>query len=355
MDREASVAGAVIVAILVILVTVVVVGGPAGWLPFGSGRGGMSGNDTVDGPSTLQSYSSSVDGTPLNYYEWLPIGYNASDTYPFLLFLHGKGHGGDQVFTEAGGVSAINAAIAHGFIVGSLNTRTNGGFYINSQYTGPQEQDVLDALHHEQQLRHVSTLWLFGESMGTMGAYSIAEHNPGLISGIGVIASCPDLYEIQAYKIAVGRSSDLSFWLGVTGGSLSNQSSYADGLTYYESAFRFFPQNLTGVQLYVVQGGDDIDCPNNPALWPFQQANDTILDSTCNIATSMDEPANCTTPFATLETEHPGEYHYRYVYEAAAPHTLDALDGSDMIQYFLGQGADGLFTAGIGGTPMPSE
>jgi pimeloyl-ACP methyl ester carboxylesterase len=353
MRRSTMWIGSVAIVAILLVVTVVVVQGPSDWLPFGAGGG--AGNGTVNESSTTQSYTSSVDGASLSYYEWLPIGFNASQSYPFLLFLHGKGHGGDQVFTEAGGVSAINAAIQDGFIVGSLNTRTNGGFYIDSQYTGPQEQDVLDALQHEQQLRHVSTLWLFGESMGTMGAYSIAEHHPGLLAGIGVIATCPDLYEIQAYKIAVGRSSDLNFWLGVTGGSLANQSSYADGLTYYESAFRFFPQNLSGTRLYVVQGGDDVDCPNNPNIWPFQQANDTILDSTCNVATTMDEPADCTTPFATLESEHPGQYHYRYVYEATAPHTLDDLDGPDMIHYFLGQSSYGLYTAGIGGTPVPSS
>jgi pimeloyl-ACP methyl ester carboxylesterase len=351
--RTWAVAAASGCAVLLVLSAFLWVEDPAAFRVLGlDGASGPAVNGTVNESYDIQSYTSSVDGTALWYYEWLPLGYQASHSYPFLLYLHGKGYQGGQVFNTIGGVSAVNAAISHGFIVGALETRSEGGFYLNSVYTGPQQQDVLDAIAHEKSVRAVSSVWLFGFSMGTMGAFALAEHYPGLISGIGVIGSCPDLYQVEAYKISVGEQSDFNFWLQVTGGSLANQSAYADGLTYYISAFRFFPQNLSGVRLYVSEGGNDRNCPDDPEIYPFEQGNDTVLDSSCLVATSLDEPANCTTPYAALAAKDPSQFQYRYVYDPNGSHTLDLLDGSDMIGFFLGQEPTGSYLSpGLGGTP----
>jgi pimeloyl-ACP methyl ester carboxylesterase len=317
---------------------------------------GPTQNGTVNESFDIQTYTSTVDGTALSYYEWLPFGYTPSQSYPFLLYLHGKGYQGGQVFNTVGGTSAINAAIANGFIVGSLETRSEGGFYLNSRYTGPQQQDVLDAIVHEKSVRSVSSVWLFGFSMGTMGAFALAEHYPGLVSGIGVIASCPDLYEVEAYKISVGEQSDFNYWLEVTGGGLANQSAYADGLTYYISAFRFFPQNLSGVRLYMSEGGNDANCPDNPEIFPFEQGNNTVLVSSCLTAAQLDEPTNCTTPYATLATQDPSQYQYRFVYDPTGSHTLDLLDGNDMVQFFLGHEPTGSYlSSGLGGIPYAAS
>lgn len=307
------------------------------------------------GAFTTQYYRSSVDGTLLSYYEWLPASYSPSTHSPLLLYLHGKGAQGDQLYQDPDGVSTITDALAAGYIVISLNTRNPGGFYVNSPYTGPEQQDVLDAIAHEKQLRAVSSLWVFGVSMGTMGAYSLAEHFPGLVKGIGVVATCPDLYEVQAYKIATNRSSDLDYFLNTTGGYLANQSAYAAAETYYLSAFRYYPQNLSNVRLYAVQGGNDTDCPNNPDIWGFQQANNTLLNSTCLVATNLDEPAQCTTPFASLEQKYPTRYHYRYVYVPTGIHTLDILDPLDMLAFFAGTVPTGVYWATSGGVPGPPD
>ncbi len=183
---------------------------------------------------------------------------------------------------------------------------------MNSLYTGPQEQDVLDAIAHAKTLRSVSQLWLTGVSMGTMGAFSLVAHHPGLIRGIGVIASCSDLYEVQAYKIATNQSSDFDDFLNTTGGYLANQSLSAAAETYYLSSLRFYPQNFSQVRIYAAQGGDDLSCPNNPALWGYQQANNTFVNSTCLVATNLSEPAQCTRPLATLAARNPGKYQFRY-------------------------------------------
>ena len=303
------------------------------------------------GPFTTQYFASSVDGHLLSYYEWLPASYNPSHSYPLLLYLHGKGGQGNQIYSDPAGLATIHSALADGFLVAAFNTRDPGGFYVNSPFTGPQEQDLLDAISHEKHLRPVTTLWVFGVSMGTMGAYSLAEHHPGLVRGIGVIASCSDLYQVQSYKISVNRSADFAYFLNTTGGYLANQSAYAASETYYLSAFRFYPQNLSGVRLYVVQGGNDLDCPNNPNVWGFQMANNTILNSTCLTASALNEPASCTVPFQSLAAASPAKYHYRYVYESTGGHTLDLLDPADMLGYFLGVSSDGLYWASPGGDP----
>jgi pimeloyl-ACP methyl ester carboxylesterase len=351
--RSWRIATAVGCAILVTTISIVWIEDPGILAGLGlGGPGGASHNGTIEESYDLQSYSSSIDGTPLSYYEWLPLGYTPSQSYPFLLYLHGKGYQGGQVFGIAGGISAVNAGISQGFIVGALETRSEGGFYVDSKYTGPQEQDVLDAITHEKMIRSVSGVWLFGFSMGTMGAFSIAEHHPGLVRGIGVIAPCPDLYEVEAYKVSVNLTDDFNFWLQVTGGSLANQSAYADGLTYYLSAFRYSPQNLSGVRLYVSAGGNDRDCPNNPKIFGFQQANDTLTESTCTTAASLDEPANCTAPYGRLALQNPSGYPCRYVYDPTGPHSLDLLNGNDMVAFFLGAAPTGSYEATLGGVPF---
>jgi pimeloyl-ACP methyl ester carboxylesterase len=330
---------------------------PGGYVCGAPGAGptpcARPGNPT--GPFTTQYYTSSVDGTLLSYYEWLPAGYTSNERLPLLMFLHGKGYQGNSIWTVPAGAASVTDALAAGFLVVSLNTRNASGFYVNSPYTGPQEQDVLDAIAHEKALRTVGSVYLYGFSMGTMGAISIASHHPGLVRGIVLVAPCTDLYEVQAYKISVNRSSDLDPFLNTTGGFLANQSSYADGETYYLSSMRFYPQNLSSVRLYVVAGGADEDCPNNPAIWGYQEANNTLVNSTCLSASSLAEPAQCTTPLGNLSLLHGSRYHFRFVFEAAGTHTLAMLDPADLIAYLLGTVPDGVYDASVGGTPLPAS
>ncbi len=311
--------------------------------------------DTV-GPFTTQYYLSTVDQVLNSYYEWLPTNYARNGHFPTILFLHGKATQGMQIYWEASGQSMLRAALAQGFIVISLNTRNSGGFYVNSPFTGPEEQDVLDAIVHEKQLRPVKSLYIVGMSMGTIGAFSLVAHHKGLAAGLGAIAACTDLYQVQAWKLAVGRESDFTYFLNTTGGYLANQSAYAAAETYYLSSFRFYPTNFSGVRLYVVQGGNDNDCPNNPNIWGYQQVNNTILNSTCLSSIALTEPAQCTTPISSLAAQFPLKYHYRFVYAPTGTHSLNILNGADLIAYFTSQVSDGLYWSNGGGTPyVPPE
>ncbi len=300
---------------------------------------------------TLVNYSSSVDGTNLSYYEWLPANYTSSQRYPLAVYLHGLGYNGSELFTLVSGLEAIQNASTMGFVLISLNTRTPAGFYVNSPYSGPQEQDVLDAIAHEEARRSInsSAVYLFGSSMGTIGAYSIAGHHPGLIRGIGAIAECPEVFMATYYHALIGQSGA---YLSTTGGYAPNQSAYALGQTYYLDAVRYFPQNYSHLLMYAVQGGADDRCPNNLALFGYQQSNNTFLNATCLTLPNWSQPASCQTPFVNLSAAHPGEYRWRFVYEPRATHSLNDLDPLDMFRFWQGTEPPGLFCAPMGGTPF---
>ncbi|HYK94093.1 MAG TPA: hypothetical protein VEY07_08665, partial [Thermoplasmata archaeon] len=182
----AVVVSAVVIAAVVVLAALLFVPGFVRPRHAGSGNGG-GGPPPPPGNAQLINYTSSVDGVALSYYEWTPPGYNASASYPLAIFLHGQYMDGNELIVHDGGPQITAAAAAAGFLLISINTpRTTSGFYVNSQYTGPEEQDVLDAIAHEESIRHVGHLYLFGSSMGTLGTYSLAGHHPGMFTGIGL-------------------------------------------------------------------------------------------------------------------------------------------------------------------------
>ena len=298
----------------------------------------------------IVNYESSVDQTRLSYLEWLPAQFNSSRTYPLAVFLHGLGYDASELLLLSGGLEAIQNASANGFLLISIQTRTPAGAYVNSPYTGPEEQDVLDAISHEESIRHVnaSAVYLFGSSMGTMGAYSIAGHHPGLIRGIGAIAECPESFMGGYFHYLIGVGASI---LSTTDGLLPNQSAQALGLFYYMDATRYFPQNLSHVLIYASQGGDDDRCPNNPHLFGYQQSNNTFLNSTCLIVANWSQPANCQTPFSRLSQEFPGDYRWRYIYEPWGDHSLNDLNSADMFAFRPGAASPGLYCATEGGVP----
>lgn len=321
-------------------------GGPAG----GS-------NGTVNSTSAVIDYDSSVDGHPLSYVVWYPPHYAASGTYRFLLFLHGVESTNicDNVPSYQGGASMIDAANAAGWIVGSLCTRVTDGWYVNSPTTGPGETDVLDAIAHEKNLTHVSGVYLVGMSMGSDGALSIATNHPSLFVGVGAVAACPDNFEENAYYLHAHNALVPGFAqvAGVAPATLPPAGSVGVGLEYHLSAFRFYPQNLSSTKIYVVAGGNDQTCVNSAAFWPWLQANDTVITSSCDVASAASEPTGCSTPIATLAAQHPGAFDCRYVFEAPAPHTFDQLNGTDLVDFFEGSVGSGTYTAPIGGMPSP--
>ena len=299
------------------------------------------------------SYSSSVDGTALSYYEWLPNGYDPNATYPLAVFLHGLAQAGDELLTNSGGPGIIAGAQSDGYLLISINTRTPDGFYVNSPYSGPQQQDVVDAVHHEESLRHVGKLYVFGTSMGSVGSFNLGLNHVLPLAGLGAINACSDVYEAIAWRQQIGLTPELAQIESVTGGQLPGQSAFASALAYQMSPARFYPQNFSGIDFYIVQGGNDNRCPNNPNFTAWQNANNTVLTSTCTTVPSLAEPPNCTLPLANLSAQDPTHFHWRFVYVPRGQHNLNIMNGPDMFAYFSGRAGDGLVWANSGGTPYP--
>jgi S-formylglutathione hydrolase FrmB len=352
--------GVVVVVLLVVVAFVAVAfADPSIFNLSAGGGGGSQGDNGTAGPGTSVAYTSSVDGAQLSYDIWNPPGFTSAGTYPFLLFLHGVESTNEcsNVPDYAGGASMITAANGAGWVVGSLCTRVTDGWYVNSPTTGPEETDVLDAIAHEKTLTQVSGVYLVGMSMGGAGALSIATNNPSLFSGVAAVATCADMYEESSYYLHAHGSLPPGF--ADVSGSAADQlpaaGSVGAALEQHLSAFRFYPQNLSGVRMYLTAGGADQTCIDNTAFWPWMQANNTVLTSSCNVASDGSEPADCSTPIATLAAAHSGEFLCRFVYEPTAPHTFDQLNGGDLLDFFLGKVPTGTYSASLGGDPTPTS
>lgn len=331
------------------------------------GQGGPPVGPVSNG--TVVNYTSSVDGFALSYNEWLPAGYDPAQGYPLAIYLHGleattgiprSGGYPDGLSVDSAGPSVINAASKFGFLLIAPNTRTGSGFYVDSPFSGPQAQDVLDAIHSEEGRHTVTKLYLFGESMGSLGTFAIALHHPGMFSAIGVIAVASDLFETMDYHLSI-RAHDqwaanaVQALLTTTGGSFPNQTAQAQQEAVYLSVARFDPGAFATLPLYEVAGGVDNHTPNSPAFWPYLNANDTLLTSTCLSATALGEPANCTVPLLNLSRDHPGEYIFRYVYSPLGGHALDLLNANDMFAFFAGQRGPGVYWSNFpAGVPYPA-
>ena len=300
---------------------------------------------------TIVNYTSSVDGTNLSYYEWLPAGYVATQKFPLAIFLHGLAQTGGELLVETQGLNTIANASTFGFVLMSVNTRTPAGFFVNSPFTGPQEQDVLDALAHELALRSIdaSRVFLFGSSMGSIGAWSIAGHHASLFRGLGAIAECPETYAAHYWHFLHDRPG-FNQYLTTTGGQGPN-TTYFQAETYYQDSARFYPGNYSHLRLYAVQGSSDSKCPNNPAFFGYLQSNNTFLNGTCLVISAWNEPANCQTPFANLSAGHRGLYVWRFVYEAGGIHSFNDLNPRDMFRFWTAKIGIGVACATMGGVP----
>jgi S-formylglutathione hydrolase FrmB len=300
-------------------------------------------------------YSSSVDGFPLSYSEVLPAGYLMSEQYPLLVELHGIDvtlstpmPGG---YPTALDNETMNETSAAGFILIVPNTRTDDGFYVDSLYTGPQAQDILDAIATEKTLRLIGAVYLYGFSMGSMGALSIGLQHPGEFAGIGSIATFSDIYQLYEYQVETHSDPLNDALLNLTGGLLPNASSYAAQIFDELSELRQHPELTKGIRMYLVSGGEDDLAPDNTTLWPYLQGNDTALQTTCLVAFEIGEPENCTLPLAALNAVDPTNFSYRFVYEWNGIHSYRQVNVTDMLKFFLGEAPSGPY---IGTFPDPT-
>jgi pimeloyl-ACP methyl ester carboxylesterase len=317
---------------------------------------------------SLVTYNSSVDGFPLSYEEWVPAGSAGTGMHHHLLvYLHGQQDTSGNWFPgglPSSFVTYLNATVAtadvnvaraivanaslnHVLLI-AVNSRSGAGFFVNSPCGGPQEQDVLDAIAHEESIRSVNPLqvYLVGPSMGATGVLSLAGNHPGMFAGVASIASGPDMFEGLAWRQFEATQPTHTPWANGSINGLSQlecgvlpsptANATVIGLYTYLSVARFMPQTLAHVRVYVTGAGLDMRVPNNGSIWNYMQVNNSWVNSSCVVATADGEPANCTTTFATLHAQHPNLFLYRYVYEARGVHGLGQLSAADMFAFWRG-------------------
>ncbi len=307
-------------------------------------------------PTDNESYTSSVDGFPLSYLEWLPAGYAASQSYPLAVFLHGVGTSTTWVRGGIGGAvdmttSLVDNASKDGFILISINTRSAEGFYVNSPCGGPQEQDVLDAIAHESSLRHLSHIYLIGFSMGSLGVLSLAGHHPGMFTAVATAGTISDIFETVDYNEATG-SAPTGLFYDECGAYPSPQNTSVDRVWSFLSVLRFHPENFSGIPLFVSGGGQDTRAPNNFYRWPYANVNNTFVNTTCQVAADLGEPANCTVTIPTLAKADPSAYSWVDLYEPDAPHSTGQLPGASVFGFFLGQVSSGYYVSTFPGDQL---
>lgn len=297
------------------------------------------------GPTTVV-YNSSVDGWALSYLEWLPENFHEGSTYPLAIFLHGAGTVSTWVIGGTGGISVpggvVSAASSSQFILISINTRSSDGFYSNTPCGGPQAQDVLDAIANENSTHHIGSLYLIGFSMGSVGAFTLAADHPGMFTGIATAGTITDAFETQFYNAAT-HGTNPGWTATQCGASLLKGNTTAIAFAYHLSPLRFYPQNYSGVKVYMVGGGLDVHAPNNFSIWAYANVNNTARNSTC--VTTLYEPANCTATLGFLHNRSPLLYAYLDLYEPKAPHVATQFYGPSVFQFFMGTISGGLYHA----------
>ena len=310
----------------------------------------LASSDPSAAPSAarLVSYKSSVDSFPLSYLEWLPAGFTSKHAFPLVVFLHGLGTSTNAVKGGTGGSSVtpeiISNASAFGAILISVNTRSSAGFYADTACGGPQKQDLLDALAAETKLRNVSGVYLIGFSMGTIGALEVAAEHSSTVSGVALIAPITDVFEVSAYGLAT-HTLPSALRTDLCGKFPGPRAPALNALFVSMSPARFAPTNFSRVPIYVTAGALDTKAPNNASIWPYAQVNSTFVNSTCQTATALGEPANCTTTLWSLAKAHPGQFEFRYVWEPKAFHSILQANTADLFGYLLGHLSNG-FLAG---------
>jgi pimeloyl-ACP methyl ester carboxylesterase len=296
---------------------------------------------------TTVSYTASADRFSLSYLESLPRSWDTIHSFPLVVYLHGMGPSTSWVKGGVGGSSVpmpiVVSAYSVGAILISLNTRSDAGFYVDTACGGPQGRDLLDAIAHEQSARQVSSVYVVGFSMGTIGALAFAATHPSLIEGIALAAPISDVFEQAAYQRGIPQlTSDLC-------GKVPSPTANPGAVQTYQylSPLRFHPENFSQVRIYVTAGGRDTRAPNNFGMWPYAQVNSTIVNATTIQARAYGEPTPAGTTLLLLHRASPSSYQFRYVYEALAGHSPAQLNADDMFSFLLGSGQTGFYTAGF--------
>jgi hypothetical protein len=304
----------------------------------------------VDGRShftpfvTNVTFVSTVDAWPLSYLEALPAGYSNGTGASLVVFLPGLGGSTANVSGGTGATTwsaAFQAnASTFGFIALSVNTRSAAGYYTNTPCGGPQATDIVDAIASEKRRQHVTATYLVGFSGGSAAALALtANHELGTISGIATAGTITDMSQVLDF---LGTSSSrYNQWVTNECGHAPNSSNHRSaGDLLNLSAFRYHPENLSGVRLFLAAGGADTNAPSNYSEWAYSNLNSTTRLASCQATTDFGLPANCTKPLVNLTRTQP----WAAAYELKSGHQESQLPYQSVFNFWIGKRTDGFYT-----------
>ena len=222
------------------------------------------------------TYTSSVDGVPMNGIYYLPQGHDP-DAGPVGLVMHLHGGGGvgsiSDTMQEALDTKGWIGISPDGREWGlhdpddpdSCPWRTSAAYVDHPDPdVGPGERDMLDAIAWAQQTFDIDPdrIYLQGFSMGGRGTYIIGLKNPDLFAAIAPLGPAIDMYEVF-----VRRPNPTACKEGMVGGK-PGDSPMVD--TFYSiTSGRFLIENAYNLPVFHGHGTQDTVANNTPTGAPF--------------------------------------------------------------------------------------
>jgi len=121
---------------------------------------------------------SPIDGSAQPFSLWVPPDYNAQKSYPLLISLHGHGGNDRMAITPFAQAMPQDVIVVAPFGRGDLGYRLAGEMDVLQVVAGIQKQYNIDD----------TRIWLFGHSMGGMGAWYLAHRYPDKFAAIASFA-----------------------------------------------------------------------------------------------------------------------------------------------------------------------
>ncbi|HWJ27102.1 MAG TPA: alpha/beta fold hydrolase, partial [Flavisolibacter sp.] len=180
---------------------------------------------TVNAQTHTPRYNT-INGNCGGYYEYLPQGYNTSQNYPLIVYIHGVGESGNGT-TDLGKIincwTSLPRVIENGAFPTSFNVGgQNFSFIIISpQFMGwPTASDVNDVINYAVKNYRVdqSRIYVTGMSMGGGTTWDFAAAYPTRAAAVVPVcgASTPDYPRAQAIanaKLAVWATHNLNDYM----------------------------------------------------------------------------------------------------------------------------------------------
>ena len=139
---------------------------------------------------TERAYLSSIDDSPQPYYVYVPKQHDGAKRLPVIVYLHGYNSELNKLNWQAIPQSLLDQCDRYGYYLVAPFARSN------TDFQGVGEVDVIQVLRllTKQYPVDIERVFLFGYSMGGMGAFTIGGHTPDIWAGVVAVSSRADYY-----------------------------------------------------------------------------------------------------------------------------------------------------------------